>query len=183
MTVMSLLFSLSLAAAAPPAPADSIFHLKAKWTDQEGKGAVLADLRGHPTVVAMVYTSCSYACPMTIVDLRKIERDLPEAARSGVRFAIFSFDSERDTPAKLKSFATKQETDPARWRFFHGSPAAVRQLAAALGIRYKRDAAGEFDHSNVISIVDSDGVVRHQQVGLGKDPAEAVRHLTERRKP
>jgi protein SCO1/2 len=46
-----------------------------------------------------------------------------------------------------------------------------------LGIRYKRDARGDFDHSNVISVLDREGVIRHQQLGLGQDPTEPASWL------
>ena len=47
----------------------------------------------------------------------------------------------------------------------------------ALGVRYKRDTRGDYDHSNVISILDPEGVVHHQQVGLGEDPAGSASRL------
>ena len=73
-------------------------------------------------------------------------------------------------PEALKKFASARDLDPSRWRLYHGDRAAVRELAMVLGIRYKKDARGDFDHSNVISILDREGVIRHQQVGLGQEP-------------
>jgi protein SCO1/2 len=94
-----------------------------------------------------------------------------------VWFALFSFDSERDRPDVLRTFASAHDLDPSRWRLHHGDRAAVRDLAMALGIRYKRDARGDYDHSNVISILDREGVIRHQQVGLGQEPTESANRL------
>jgi protein SCO1/2 len=161
-----------------PLSGQSIYHLDSAWTDQEGKATKISALRGLPVVVAMVYTSCPGACPMTIADLKRIEEGIPEAQRSQVRFAVFSFDSKRDTPAKLKAFVKSRSLDPGRWTLFHGTPGSVRKLAAILGIRYKMDKAGEFDHSNVITLLDRAGLIAHQQVGLRQDPKETVSRLT-----
>ena len=129
---------------------------------------------GRPVVLAMVYTTCTTACPLTVADLKRIESALSPEARGRVWFALFSLDSERDRPEVLKKFASARSLDPSRWRLYHGDRAAVRELAMVLGVRYKKDARGDFDHSNVISILDAEGVIRHQQVGLGQEPTESA---------
>ncbi len=162
-----------------PLSGESIYNLDSTWTSQDGKQIKLSTLQGRPVVVAMVYTSCQAACPMTISDLKRIEEALPVAAKGQVRFAVFSFDSKRDTPARLKEFVKARSLDTNRWTLFHGDPSAVRKLSAVLGIRYKKDKNGDFDHSNVITILDKSGAIAHQQVGLRQDPKEAVAKLIE----
>ena len=125
----------------------------------------------------MVYTSCQSACPMTISDLKKIEAGLLPAVREQVRFAVFSFDTKRDTPAKLKGFVEARSLAPSRWILFHGNAGPVRKLSAVLGIRYRQDKNGDFDHSNVITILDRAGVIVHQQVGLRQDPKDTIAKL------
>lgn len=162
-----------------PAPlsGQSIYQVRSAWTDTDGKSVELRSLRGKPVALAMVYTSCTTACPLILADLKRIEATLSAEARGRAWFALFSFDSERDRPEVLKKFAAVHDLDPSRWRLHHGNRTAVRELAMALGIRYKRDARGNFDHGNVISILDSEGVIRRQHVGLGQDPTESARLL------
>jgi protein SCO1 len=162
-----------------PAPlsGQSIYQVRTAWRDMDGKPAQLRSLRGRPVALAMVYTNCTTACPLILADLKRIESALSPEARERVWFALFSFDSERDRPEVLKKFASAHDLDPSRWRLYHGGRAAVRELAMVLGIRYKKDARGDFDHSNVISVLDREGVIRHQQVGLGQDPAESANRL------
>lgn len=156
---------------------ESIYQLSDKWETQDGKKVALSSLAGLPVVIAMAYTACESACPMTISDLKRIEAALPPGARSKVRFAVFSFDAKRDLPGNLAKYAKARELDPARWTLFHGSKSAVRKLAAVLGIRYKEDASGNFDHSNAITLVDADGVILRQTIGLGGDGKEIVKDL------
>ena len=46
-----------------------------------------------------------------------------------------------------------------------------------MGVRYKQDARGQFAHSNVITVLNADGEIAHQQVGLSQDIQETVRIL------
>jgi len=157
-----------------PAPlsGSSIYQSGSEWTDMDGKRVRLRSLRGRPVALAMVYTHCTTACPLILANLQLIESTMSPEARERVWFVLASFDTERDRPAVLKKFAAAHELEPARWRLFHGDRAAVRELAMMLGVRYKQKPDGDFDHSNVITILDRDGVVRHQQVGLGAAPTE-----------
>jgi protein SCO1 len=162
-----------------PAPLSgaSIYQASSTWTGSDGKRVPLRSLRGRPVALAMIYTHCTTACPLILANLKLIEAALSPDARERVWFALASFDSERDRPAVLRQFAAVRDLDASRWRLYHGDPAAVRELAMMLGIRYRRDARGDYDHSNLITILDRDGVIRHQQVGLAQKPEEPARRL------
>ena len=82
-----------------------------------------------------------------------------------MHFAFFSFDSAVDTPARLKAYADEHGLDPGRWTLYHGDEDAVRELAAALGVAYRPDGQGGFDHAAVISLIDAKGEIVFQQRG------------------
>lgn len=155
----------------------SLYHSKTQFENQEGKKISLSDLKGTPLVVAMLYTSCQASCPLTMADLRAIEKGLSPDEKKKVRFAVFTFDSEKDTPKHLKSFSQKQNVDLSHWTFFHSSPKNIRELAALLGIKFKKLDSGDFDHSNIITILDQEGVIIHQQVGVRQNPEESIQTL------
>lgn len=152
----------------------SIYNSKLIWENQDGKKLTLESLKGTPVVATMLYTSCPNSCPLTMRDLRAIEKKLSAKMKKKVHFAVFTFDSERDTHDKLKAYMKHQKLDFSRWSFFHGDEKSVRELAAMLEIKYKKDENGEFDHSNVISVLNSEGVVVHKQIGSGQSPKESV---------
>jgi len=157
---------------------NSIYNLKSRFQDQEGQERTLSELRGSPVVMAMVFTKCKSSCSLTMQDLKAIEKGLPPKTREQVRFAVFSFDSKNDTPKALKEFAQKEHVDLKRWTFFHGSPSDIRQLAALLGIRFKKiENSDQYQHSNVISILDTRGVKIYQQIGVRHDPAKSIETL------
>ena len=153
---------------------DSIFHLDSEWVDADGEKRPLARaLGGRPAVAAMVYTSCEHACPVIVSDMLKIRGALGEAG-ADARFVLFSFDPERDTPDRMRDYRGRNKK-LTRWTILAPSdPGAERELAAALGVRFKPIPGGDFAHSNIIFILDSQGVPRHRQVGLMQAPDESA---------
>lgn len=162
--------------------ADSIFHLETRWIDPDGATHSLAQaLGGRPAVAAMIYTSCEHACPIIVSDMMKIRQAL-NAAPAEARFVLFSFDPERDTPARMHDYRGEQALD--EWTILApADPGAERELAAALGVRFKPIPGGDFAHSNLIFILDANGVPRHRQVGLLQAPDESVAVLRDILKP
>jgi protein SCO1/2 len=163
--------------ATEPLPGTSIYNLSSSWTDQDGKRVSLESLRGEPVVVAMGYTSCKDICPMIVADMMAIEDRAREASLPKIRFAFFSIDSAVDTPERLTSYAKDRGLDFADWTLFNGDEKAVRELAAVLGVRYRRDASGGFDHSAIISILDADGRIVGQQPDVKTNTHEMVNKL------
>lgn len=145
-------------------PADmSVFHLTSRWTDQTGTVRELDELGGRMQVVALVYTRCAFACPRVIADMKRIE-----AASEDVGFVLVSIDPARDTPEQLRSFAEGARLSPERWTLLTGDDGDLLELAAVLGIRYRRVSENDFMHSNVLTVLDEDGEIVHRQMGLGR---------------
>jgi len=46
-----------------------------------------------------------------------------------------------------------------------------------LGVKYKEEATGQFAHSNIITVLNADGEIVEQLVGLGQDIQPVVRQL------
>jgi protein SCO1/2 len=156
----------------------SLYHLESKWTTDDGKPLTLAALRGRPQLVVMFFATCEYACPILVENLKSIERMLPAEARGKAGFLLVSIDPDRDTPEALRAYRAKHAFDRANWTLLRGGVDDIRELAAVLGIQYQRDLRGQFSHSNVITVLDQDGVVAFQQAGLNKDPQATVTALS-----
>ena len=160
-----------------PAREPSLYALDLQLTDQDGHTHALADLRGQVLVAAMMYSSCETVCPRVTEDMKSIERLLGSARRDTVGFVLFSLDPGRDTPAALRAFARSHGLDPSRWQLLAASEDGVRELAAALGVKYAEEENGEIAHSAMIFLIDRDGVVRHRQVGVDQEPHELLEAL------
>lgn len=148
---------------------DSVFNISDTWTAANGDSFQLNALGGKPTVIAMVYTSCQYVCPLTVQNIKRIERSLNTAQAANVNFALFSLDPERDTPAKLTEFAKLHAITAPSWTLAQGNPSAIRKLAVTLGIKYKKVESGDYEHDATIFILDKNGVVKYQADAMSKN--------------
>jgi protein SCO1/2 len=147
-------------------PGESIYQLHADLTDQNGKHTTLAAQRGHPTLITMFYASCQSICPVLATTLQRMEGELTPAERARLRVTMISFDPERDTVQALAKFAKAHGVDGDRWRLARASGDTVRDIAAALGIRYRPLPDGTFSHSATIILLDADGVIRARTENL-----------------
>ncbi len=155
----------------------SIYQVGSRWTTDAGKQIRLGELRGKPQVVAMFFANCQYACPLIVNDMQRIEAALTPAQRARVGFTLVTFDPKRDTPEALAEYRRVRNLPAEGWTLLRGEPDDVQELAALLGVRYKQDVHGQFAHSNIITILNAEGEVVHQQVGLNQDIGESVRLL------
>lgn len=155
----------------------SLYQLSSVWHDQNGREVSLESLRGKPRIVAMIFTNCTYACPRITADMQNIGTLLPADIRDKVGFVLFSMDPERDTPTALAAFAQKMELPSSHWTLLCSTEDNVQEMAAVLGVKYKKDEYGNFSHSNMITILNGEGEVIYKQEGLNQDAQEAVKTL------
>ncbi|GAA5070145.1 SCO family protein [Lysobacter panacisoli] len=176
--LQGFLLSLSLllaatATAGPALPGDSVYNLPASMTDQSGRVLAWQDLRGKPVVVSMFYTNCHLMCPLIIASGKALQKQLPQDQQSALDFAVVSIDPARDTPAALAEVSQQHRLDNARWHLLRPEARDVRTLASALGVRYRAQPDGSFNHTSVLILLDRDGriVARSEVDGLQPDPA------------
>jgi protein SCO1 len=176
----------SQGAAAPRAPETSarldddsdrfsVYELDGRWRDQTGAARALSSLRGAPVLLAMIYTHCTATCPLAVSELKRIAALEPDS-----RFVLVSLDPQRDDEKRLADYAAERSLDPSRWTLLTGSDADVRDLAATLGVRYRRVTPEDLAHSNLITLLDRDGRVVRQSSGRMDDAALAELHAIAR---
>lgn len=165
--------ALAGAAEAPSAePGGSLQALGITLSTATGSDTGLAAFAGHPVVVTMFYSRCTFVCPAITLSLQRIEAALVPSDRERVRFVMVSLDDVNDSPAVLASFAEDHHLVSPRWTIAHASARDVRLLAAALGIRYRQLPDGSYSHSSVITVLDRNGVATARSSELsGTDPA------------
>ncbi len=155
----------ALTEAALPFTAESLYQLDVTFTDDTGKAFTLGELRGRPVALNLFFASCGYACPLTVTDLLAVQASLPADARERAVFVLVTFDTERDTTAVLAQYRQQRQLD-GNWVILRGTDDAVRELAALVGVKFKREADGSFAHSNVVTILNAQGEIVHQRLGL-----------------
>lgn len=172
MTRFILALLLGFAVTAQALPADSVYNLNDTYTNQAGQEFKLESRKGRVQVVSMFYGTCAYACPLIVANMNRVLQALPKADRSKVDLMLVTFDPARDTQEALAKIAKDRKLDLAHWTLARGDSDTVRKLAAVFEIRYRQRDDGEFDHSNVLVLLDTEGRIRARtsEIGAVADP-------------
>ncbi|MFC3088312.1 SCO family protein [Tabrizicola soli] len=148
-------------------------------TDHNGQPLALADLRGKPLVVSLVYTSCATVCPITTDYLREQVVTARRAVGDGFGILTFGFDASGDRPAQLAAFAgTHDLTSIDGWRIASADPETTTAFLEELGFSYAT-LAGSFEHVTQTTILDADGTVYRQVYGEAFPPQVLIQPLKE----
>ena len=158
-------------------PDESIYNITDTFTTQDNRKVSLKDFAGAPTVMAMIFTHCSYACPRLTADIQNIEKKLEEKS-GNVNFVLVSFDSERDNPKQLTKFKNEMKLDN-RFTLLHGSEDVVRTLSVLLNVQFQKNADGDFSHSNIISVLDKKGNLVFQKEGIQADQQQTIKQISD----
>jgi protein SCO1/2 len=143
-------------------------------TDSRGEPLSLVSLRGRPLVLNLVYTSCSFVCPMLTMRLK----DVAVIARAmlgadGFRIITVGFDTRVDTPERMRQYALERHIDDPDWYFASADPATIEALAKETGFEFV-PAGGAYDHLAQLTILDGSGRVYRQVYGPDFEPPALV---------
>jgi protein SCO1/2 len=133
-----------------------------RLTDSKGAPLPLANLRGRPLVVSLVYSACSSVCPVTTQHLiGAVEQANRLIGTDRFNVLTIGFDARNDTPGRMAHFASVQGIQAPNWHVASADSATISALLRDLGFSYVA-AAGGFDHLTQTTILDRDGrVYRH----------------------
>ena len=135
------------------------------FTDTEGRRVTLADYRGKPLVVSLVYTGCSQVCPATTRFLSKAVREARAVVGDhAFRVVSIGFDIPNDNPMSMKVFARQHGIDDPAWSFLTPEPGVPAPLARDLGFAWAPGAGG-IEHLLQVTVLDGRGRVYAQVYG------------------
>ena len=146
-------------------------------TTQDNARLSLRDLRGKVVAVTFIYASCADTCPLLTAKLAGLQTKLGTDFGPKVFFASISVDPERDTPEVLARYAQAHGAKPAGWAFLTGTPAEILTVEKKYGIFARRNPRGDVDHTFLTSLIDRDGILRVQYLGVRFDPNELLADL------
>ncbi len=160
-------------------PNQSIYQLDLHFYNQNEKKIILSDLSNKVQILSMIYTNCQTTCPIIINNMQKIEKIIPENIKSKINFTLISLDPKRDTPLILKNFAEKKNINLNTWTLLNGDIDNILELAISLGIKYKKEDDGNYIHSNLILLIDKDGIIQLQHPGLIQDYSKIIAKIND----
>jgi protein SCO1 len=163
-------------------------------TNQDGKRIAINDFRGKVLALTFIYAQCplpDYCIKMSLnfSDAARQIMNEPEA-RDQFRLLSISFDPERDTPEKLRSYGQgylgkDAKPDFSVWQLAVGSDKEVRTVADFFGLRYETDENDktQINHSLRTAVIAPDGKVTKILSGNDWTANDLIREMKAAAKP
>jgi protein SCO1/2 len=127
--------------------------------------------------VDFVYTRCVSVCTLLSAGFQRLDRD--ERSRNGggderLQLVSISFDP-RDTPDRLREYASRYQADGRMWRFARVRDAReLGPLLRAFGVVVIADGRGDFQHNAAVHVLDARGRLA-RVLDVGAEPADVAR--------
>ncbi|UCH18170.1 MAG: SCO family protein [Burkholderiales bacterium] len=141
-------------------------------TAATGERVALTDLRGKVLAVTFLYASCADTCPLLTAQMVAIQRRLGADFGPRIGFVSITVDPEVDTPEVLRGYAKAHGADHEGWSFLTGTPAEIKDVLRRYGVYARKSSRGDVDHLFLTSLIDGEGMLRVQYLGVRFDPAE-----------
>jgi protein SCO1 len=145
--------------------------------DQDGRPFTLTVYHGRPLAVDFVYTQCVSVCTILSAGFQRLdraERSRFESENERLQLVSISFDP-RDTPDRLREYASRYQADGRTWRFARVRDARdLPQILRSFGIVVIPDGRGDFQHNAAVHVVNGDGRLA-RVLDLSADPADIAR--------
>lgn len=135
------------------------------FLDPNRQRVALADFKGKPLLISLVYTSCYRTCSIATQALASVvEKARDVFGTQAFTVVSIGFDVRFDTPKAMGYFARQQGVSDERWHFLSGDADTLGRLVENIGFSYVASPKG-FDHVVQTTIVDAQGVVYQQLYG------------------
>lgn len=126
--------------------------------DQHGEPFTKERLEGPWSLLFFGFTHCPDICPMTMADLARLVRDLPQDVAADTQVILVTLDPARDTPEQMQDYVA----------YFHpefvgvtGEFLDIRRFANELNVAFSKTTLSDddytVDHSGNIVIVNPKG--------------------------
>jgi protein SCO1/2 len=103
-------------------------------------------LKGKIVAINLIYTTCTFACPLETARLAQVQHLLGDRMGRDVFFYSITIDPHHDTPAVLKEYAEKFHAGPG-WLFLTGKQGDIEHISRKLGLYSPRGASTADGHT------------------------------------
>jgi protein SCO1/2 len=153
------------------------------FTTSQGKTVRLGDYfpngETRPAVIVLGYYRCPVVCGVLREKLIQTLRDIDYTAGKDYRLLVFTFDPG-ETPDSahkyrgldLLTYEREPSDADASFVYHTGDATSVRQLADALGYRYKLLGNGEYSHPVVVTLTTPQGKIGRYLYGFKQEPRD-----------
>lgn len=149
------------------------------FLDRSGRKVRLADYRGKPLVISMIYTHCPFVCATTTRSLSALKASQDALGADNFGVLTVGFDTENDTPEAMDDFAKRMGVNLPKWEFVSADAKTIEKLSKDLGFVFVPTEEGGFNHITQTTFVDAQGKVYRQIYGEEIDNRTLLEPLRE----
>ncbi|MDF1695992.1 MAG: SCO family protein [Saprospiraceae bacterium] len=154
-------------------------HQIPDWTflNQDSLPVTNKDLADVVYVSDFFFRSCPTICPKTMREMKRVYTEFKDNPQ--VKLVSFTIDPKRDTPSKLKQYASNLQVNVNKWWFLQGDKEETYDLALDyFNTAYEdEDVPGGFNHSGKLILTDKNGHIR--SFSEGTDPEETPKLIND----
>lgn len=149
------------------------------FLDRSGRTVRLADYRGKPLVISLIYTHCPFVCATTTRSLSALKASQDALGADNFGVLTVGFDTENDTPEAMDDFAKRMGVNLPKWEFVSADAKTIEKLSKDLGFVFVPTEEGGFNHITQTTFVDAQGKVYRQIYGEEIDNRTLLEPLRE----
>jgi protein SCO1/2 len=169
-----------------PTPGDVVpdFALR----NQDGRVIHLRQFRGKALLITFIYTRCPLPnfCPLITRNFAVINKTLEQNAKvyGKTQLLCVSFDTENDTPARLKAYGaeylgSEAESAFAHWQFAVPTKPVLMKMAQYFDVGITYGANDSITHTLSTTLIGPDGKVAHFYPGNDWSPQQVAADITQ----
>ncbi len=128
-------------------------------SDQYGRSVSLGEYRGRVVLLTFLYSTCGATCVLIAQQIRGALDEMQEAHARLPAVLIVSADPTADLPANVKRFLAG-ESLTGRAQYLMGTPAQLRSVWHAYGVKPASVGRQEFDEYAPVLLIDPAGEKR-----------------------
>ena len=126
------------------------------FVNQDGETISLADCRGKVVLITAVYSTCTTACPMTLLQIRRLLDQLSPAERRELVVIALSLNPQQDTRELRTQTVKAYGFSAPQFHFVNGAASEMDAVLERLQITRNRDqVTGQIEqHSTLFYCID-----------------------------
>ena len=119
-------------------------------------------LSAKPKLVTFFYTQCPDVCPMTVMDLTRLQQTLQTigVGENEYDVILITLDPEVDTVEKIEQYKKHFDITAKNWFFLRGTVKQTRDITKQFNMAFKKDRDGLIVHSTTMYLLDANNQIR-----------------------
>ena len=117
---------------------------------------------GKPKLVAFYYTQCPDVCPMTVIDLLRLQETLEgkDVQEKDYDVILITLDPEVDTVDRIEQYKDQFDITARNWVFLRGTAEQTKEVTNQFKLAFLKDQGGQIVHGTTMYVLDEENQIR-----------------------